>query len=152
MGSNAISGDSSDRSPLGTYGRFAHTTAYGGSTWYGSRSAATNTIRSATPWPTAFSRASWRASVETSTAITSTWSSIFRRRSPARSEIAIAPVPVPTSATRNAGVPRARGVAVSRATISASAASTSSSVSGRGMSARASVANASPWNSRKPRM
>ncbi len=65
---------------------------------------------------------------------------------------AIAPVPVPMSATRSAGVPGGRGAAVSRRAISTIAASTSSSVSGRGMSARASVTKARPWNSRKPRM
>ena len=112
----------------------------------------TNTIRSATPCPTAFSRASCSASSDTSIAITITWSAILRRRSAASTDTPIAPVPVPTSTTRSAGAPGTRGVAVRRATISSIAASTRSSVSGRGMRARESVANASPWNSRKPRM
>ena len=135
-GSYARSGARSGSSPLGTYGRFAHTTAYGGSTWYGRRSAATKTIRSATPWPTAFSRASCRASSDTSIAITITCSAIFRRRSAASTDTAIAPVPVPTSTTRSVGAPGGRGVAVEPVDDLRDRASTSSSVSGRGISAR----------------
>ena len=67
-----------------------------------------------------------------------------RRRSP----------PSPSRRRRSgaAARPGGRGSAVRRATTNAIASSTSSSVSGRGMRARRSVAIASPWNSRKPRM
>ena len=59
-----------------------------------------NSIRSATPCPTAFSRASWSASGARSVAMIRTSSSIRRLRRATASEIAIGPAPVPTSAIR----------------------------------------------------
>ena len=85
----------------------------------GTRSPSSNWIRSATPWPTAFSRASWRASGEASVAIRLTSVSIRRLRSSTASAITIVPAPVPTSITRSAGVPAGRGAEISRSTIEA---------------------------------
>ena len=82
-------------------------TAYGGVADRAAGRPSRNAIRSATPWPTAFSRARSSASGEMSTATTVTWASIRRFRRAATSETAIAPVPVPTSAIRSGGVPAA---------------------------------------------
>ena len=110
----------------------------------GRRSASQERHRSATPWPTAFSRASCSASSETSVATTGP-----RRRRPGDGARRAARPRSRRSPSRRrrpgaAACRSAAAVAASRRTISASASSTSSSVSGRGMSARASIAKASP--------
>ena len=124
----------------------------------GSRSASTNRIPSAAPWPTAFSRARSSASGETSVARIVTLRPIV---TPRRRSATAAPPRSPRcrSRRRRPGPGRRRGraragLAAARPAgiTSASAASTSASVSGRGISARASTAKASPWNSLIPRM
>ena len=154
VGSNAISGDSRASSSVGTYGRFAHdrrrTAArrrYGqqvrGDEHHPVGHAVTDRVlaRQLQGLGRHVDRDDQHLLVHLPAAQGREQRDGDRARSPCRR---------PT--TRSAGAPWGRGVAASRAVTSASAASTSSSVSGRGISARESVANASPWNSRKPRM
>ena len=152
-GSNEARAASPAMSPLGTYGQVgAHDRRTAARRRRGRRSAVTNTIRSATPWPDGVLARELERVLRTSIAITAphrpscagAGRRAARRRWP----------PSRSRRRRSAGPARrwARGVPASRVPTSSTAASTRCSVSGRGMRARPSVANASPWNSRKPRM
>ena len=87
-------------------------------------------MRSATPWETAFSRASASAASEMSLAVKRTTSPKPARRNVRAMAIAMAPLPVPTSSTRKRGAPGSRGRAAMAARVREMASSTSSSVSG----------------------
>src|SRR5207244_1045100 len=71
------------------YGRFASRTSNGKETTGGSRSSSMNRTRSATPCPTAFSRATSSASAETSVPRISTSPRVRRRRSVADNDLRV---------------------------------------------------------------
>jgi len=120
-------------SPVGMYGRLATIRSNGAwGTRGASRSPSTNVT--ATPSRSALPRATSSAAVETSLANTDAPPSSLA------SVTAMAPEPVPTSATRGWGMLARR----------ARASSTSVSVSGRGTRTRPSTAKSSPQNSFLP--
>ena len=82
--------------------------------------------------------------------VTLTWADINQPST--ASVTATAPLPVATSQMSSGCPPAGRGRSVRSSRSRSMPRSTSSSVSGRGINARESTLNASPWNSLMPRM
>ena len=115
---------------------------------------AANSIRSPTACATAFSRASWSASVRDVASRSGPPRRASRGGAAATASVTTtAPVPTPTSITRSGGAPAGRGAPSEPAhDLELGELDQPLRLGPRDQRARSSVANARPWNSLTPRM